>query len=299
MECNVPVACIVLNWNGWSNTLQCLEALKGSTYRHLTVTVVDNGSTDDSVARISAAFPEVTLLKSARNLGFAGGNNVGIRHALAHGADYVWLLNNDTIPAPEALSGLVTKALTDTKIGAVASICYYADSPSTIQVWAGGRLNLWMGYLRNATEPHKDNWFDYLYGASIMIQRAALKDVGLLDPGFFFYIEETEFCVRLRKKGWSIAAAPDSVILHKAGASVGTNTTLRDRYFTASGLRILRLHSSVPRLAMALFVTRRLLRRLLSLNFSGCRWVWAGVQDYCRASRSSTRTSDMRYSQGS
>ena len=299
MECNFRVACIVLNWNGWVNTLECLAALKACTYPHLTVVVVDNGSTDDSVARIAAAFPEVTLLKSDKNLGFAGGSNIGIRHALAHGADYVWLLNNDTIPSPETLSGLVAKALTGTKIGAVASICYYADSPSTVQVWAGARVNLWLGYSRNATEPQKDNWFDALYGASIMIQRAALEDVGLLDPGFFFYCEETEFCLRLRKKGWSIAAAPDSIILHKAGASLGSDSNLSDRYFTASGLRILRLHSSVPRLAMTLFLTLRLSRRLLRLNFSGCRCVLAGVQDYWRASRSSTRTSDIRYSQGS
>jgi len=260
---------------------------------------VDNGSTDDSVSRISAAFPDITLLKTDRNLGFAGGNNVGIRDALAHGADYVWLLNNDTKPAPDALSALVAKANTDRQIGAVASICYYAHLPTVVQVWGGTRVNLWCLYLRNATQPQKDDWFDALYGASMLIRRGALEHIGLLDPGFFFYCEETEFCLRLRKKGWRIAAAPDSMVLHRAGASTGTNALLRERYFTASGLRILRLHSPAPSLAMASFLALRMARRLLTFNFSRCRGVCAGVQDYWRAPHSSTQASDIRYSQGS
>jgi GT2 family glycosyltransferase len=147
-------SCIVLNWNGWQATIECLDALKECTYPELTIIVVDNGSTDDSVGRIKAAHSDVLLLNSVKNLGFAGGNNIGIRHALAHGADYVWLLNNDTKAAPDALSALVAKALTDKRIGAVASICYFADKPTVVQAWAGFRVNLWIGYGRLTTEPH-------------------------------------------------------------------------------------------------------------------------------------------------
>jgi GT2 family glycosyltransferase len=291
------VTCIVLNWNGWQDTIECLKALKKCTYPSLRLIVVDNGSTDDSVSQIRAAFPGVLLLENGRNLGFAAGNNVGIRHALSK-SDYVWLLNNDTKPAPGALSALVAKANTDEQVGAVGSICYYAASPSTVQVWGGARVNLWSLYSRNATKPQKDEWFDALYGASMLIRSAALEDVGLLDPGFFFYCEETEFCLRLRKKGWRIAAAPDSIVLHKAGASSRTSA-LRDRYFTASGLRILRLHSPAPNLAMASFLALRIAHRLLTFNFSRCRSVWAGVQEYRRASRSSRQPSNIRYSRGS
>ena len=147
------VTCIVVNWNGWRDTIECLNALKECTYPDLSLIVVDNGST-------------------------------GIRRGLAE-ADYVWLLNNDTKPAPDALSALVAKANTDEQIGAVASICYYAHSPSNVQVWGGARVNLWLGYCRNATEPQKDEWFDALYGASMLIRRAPLHDVGLLDQSFF------------------------------------------------------------------------------------------------------------------
>jgi GT2 family glycosyltransferase len=291
--------CIVLNWNGASDTVECLRSLRECTYTERSILVVDNGSTDDSVSRISNLFPDVGLLKNDRNLGFAGGNNVGIQYALDQRADFVWLLNNDTKPAPDALSALVEKAIADKRLGAVASVCYYADSPNTVQVWGGARVNLWTGRSRNATEPQMDEWFDALYGASILIRRSALEDVGMLDSSFFFYCEETEFCLRLRKRGWRISVAPRSTVLHKSGASAGKNAAMRDRHFTASTLRLLRLHSPAPALATGLFLALRLLRRLLSLNVPGCRAVWAGVQDYRRASRLPTCASDLRCSQGS
>ncbi|HTF65109.1 MAG TPA: glycosyltransferase family 2 protein, partial [Edaphobacter sp.] len=133
---------------------------------------------------------------------------------------------------------------------------------------------------RNSTEPHSDDWFHSLYGASMLISRPALEDAGLLDEGFFHYWEETEFCLRLRKKGWRLAAAPDSRVLHKVGASTGGNSLVLDRYFTASGLRILRLHSVMPRLAMSVFISVRFVRRIVRFQFSRCRSVWEGVQDY-------------------
>ena len=269
-----------MNWNCWQATAECLDALKQCAYTRLSVIVVDNGSNNDSVIRIRALHPEVTLLETGRNLGFAGGNNAGIRHALAEGADFVWLLNNDTKPAPEALSALVAKAMTDSRIAAVASVCYYADHSSRVEAWAGARVNLWIGYGRNTTTPHPDNWFHSLNGTSMLVRAAALQEAGLLDEGFFLYWEDTEFCLRLRKNGWRIAAAPDSRILHKVHASTGGNKVLLDRYQTTSGLRLLRLHSPAPALASVLFLTIRFLRRLLRLQFTRCRSVWMGIQDY-------------------
>src|SRR5947199_350495 len=113
------VACVVLNWNRWADTIECVNALKECIYPQLSLIIVDNGSTDDSLARIRSAHPKVLLLESGKNLGFAGGNNIGIRYALAHGADYVWLLNNDTTPAPDAVAALVAKALADQRFGSV------------------------------------------------------------------------------------------------------------------------------------------------------------------------------------
>jgi GT2 family glycosyltransferase len=280
LDSNPKVACVVLNWNRWADTIECVNALKECTYPKLSVIIVDNGSSDDSLARIRSAHPDVLLLESSENLGFAGGNNIGIRYALAHGADYVWLLNNDTQPAPDAAAALVAKALTDKRLGAVASICYYADAPSVVQAWGGSRVNLWIGYGRLGTEPHDDNWLHSLNGTSMLIARTALQDVGLLDEGFFLYWEDTEFCLRLRKKGWRIGAAPGSHVLHKVSASTGGNKLLLDRYQTASGLRLLRLHSPAPVLSSFAFLAIRFARRILRLQFNRCSSVVAGIQDF-------------------
>lgn len=274
------VTCIILNWNGWRDTIECLDALKRCTYAQLSIIVVDNGSTDDSVARIRAAHPEIVILESRSNIGFAGGNNIGIRHALAHGAEYVWLLNNDTKPDPDALSALIAKAASDKRIGAVASICYYADEPSKVEAWGGAHVNLWIGYGRNSRQPREDNWFHALNGTSLLIASRALADAGLLDEVFFLYWEDTEFCLRLRKKGWRIAAAAGSHILHKVNASTGGNRVVLDRHQTASGLRLLRLHAPFPRLAMSLFLAIRLARRIVRFQFERCRSVVEGLREY-------------------
>lgn len=277
---SAQVWCVILNWNGADNTVECLTALKRCTYPDLTVLLVDNGSIDDSVERIKVAHPDILVLEGKTNLGFAGGNNIGIRYAIAHHADYIWLLNNDTQPAPDALSALVAKADSDRRIGAVGSICYYAHDPSKVQGWAGARINLWMGYGRLSTVPHRDDWFHTLNGASMLISRAALEDVGLLDEAFFMYWEDTEFCVRLRKKGWRIAAAPDSHVLHKVHASTPRNKRRLDQMETASVLRILKLHSPAPALASLVFLGIRFTRRLLRLEFARCRSVFQGIVEY-------------------
>ena len=279
------VSCIILNWNGWAHTVGCLTALRECTYQRMTLVVVDNGSTDNSVAQIRAAFPDVLVLKSGTNLGFAGGNNLGIRNALTHGADYVWLLNNDTKPDPHALSALVAKALTDTTIGAVASICYYADSPSTVQAWAGARVNLWTGSACLSIKPRPDEWFHALNGTSLLISRAAIENIGLLDERFFLYWEDTEFCLRLRQHGWRLAAAADSRVLHKVAASTGRSRVILDRYAVCSGLRLLTLYSPVPRLATLCFLTRKFARRLVLAELGRCKSVSAGAHDYYHSVR--------------
>lgn len=274
------VWCIILNWNGWQDTLECLRALDQCQYPRLTRVVVDNGSTNDSASRIRSVYPEIVLLVSQSNLGFAGGNNIGIRYALTHGADYVWLLNNDTVPDPYALSALMTKARSDKKIAAVASICYYAEVPSRVEAWGGAHVNLWIGRGRNSKRPRPDDWFHSLNGTSMLVAREAIEDAGMLDEVFFLYWEDTEFCLRLRERGWRITAAADSRIIHKVHGSSAGNQMILDRHQTSSGLRLLRLHSPCPKLAMFLFLALRFGKRLASLQFERCRWVWAGLGDY-------------------
>src|SRR5689334_13312211 len=130
------VSVVLLNWNGWKDTIPCVESLRQLGYANVQIVVVDNASTDESEERIRAACPDVTLLQSGANRGFAGGNNVGIRYALEHSADYVWLLNNDTLVRPNTLSALVARAESDPRIGFVGSKILYASRPDL--VWYAG-----------------------------------------------------------------------------------------------------------------------------------------------------------------
>lgn len=280
MELHPKVTCILVNWNGWHDTIACLKALEESTYPDTEVLVVDNGSTDGSVTRIRQSFPNILLIENDANLGFAGGNNLGIRYAIEHRSDFIWLLNNDTKPSPDALSALVKKAVSDPQIGAVGSVLYYMSDPSKVQVWGGARVNLWFGYGRNTTKPHEDAWFDALYGASMLVRVNAILEVGMLDEGFFHYVEETELCVRLRKKQWKLAAAPNSRVLHRVSASTKGNSNILTRYFTTSMLRLIRLHAPLPPISMFFFLVIRLGKRFMRLQWKQCRDVLSGVKDY-------------------
>lgn len=136
---DLGVCCVVVNWNGWRDTLDCLASLQEQEYGNLQVVVVDNGSTDDSVERIRSAFPEARLIETGKNLGFSSGCNVGLRAALAGSAEFVWLLNNDTICPPDTLRKLVRRAMASPEAGLVGTVLFYAHDPARVQAW--GRKN--------------------------------------------------------------------------------------------------------------------------------------------------------------
>lgn len=133
---------VVLNWNGWQDTIACLASLQRQDYPHFNLLVVDNGSTDGSVGQIKQAMPAVELLQTGANLGFGGGCNAGIQLAMARGADYVWLINSDATVDPGALSALVRMADQNPMLGAVGSVLYEANQHDQIQLWGGGTVNL-------------------------------------------------------------------------------------------------------------------------------------------------------------
>jgi GT2 family glycosyltransferase len=282
------VGCVLVNWNGWRDTVACLDALRDSDYLELLIVVVDNGSTDDSVERIRAAHPGIHLLQTGRNLGFSGGNNEGIRAVMRHNAKYVWLLNNDTQPAPQALRELVETAESDSRLGAVGSVLHYMSEPQRIQVWGGGWINLWTGYVSHATARPRSERLDFLTAASMLVSRKALEDVGLMDDRFFLYWEDAELCFRLRRKGWRLAVAPSSTLLHRVNASAGKDTASTERYFTYSAIRFLSQYAHIPALASSWFLGRRLLHRALSGRTESIANVWQGVKDYRNRDRWAT-----------
>jgi GT2 family glycosyltransferase len=214
------VSTIILNTNRRADTLACLDSLQHSLYPENKIIVLDNHSTDGSVEAIGAKFPKFQIISLEENLGYAGNNNVGIKAAIDQGADWVFILNEDTILEPNCISRLIEVGQSDPKIGVLGPMVYHYDEPDVIQS-AGGILGPYWESIHLAknekdigqfVEPHPVEWIS---GCAIMVKRDAIEMVGSLDERFFYYWEETEWCLRIGKAGWRLIHVPDAKIWHK------------------------------------------------------------------------------------
>lgn len=249
------VAVIVLNWNNPDDTLACLRSVMALDYPadRRQVIVVDNGSADDSVARIQSAYPDVPLIETGANLGYAGGNNVGIRHALAQGTDFVCILNNDVTVAPDFLGPLVAASLSVSPPAITTPMICEADHPDTI--WALGAdldgrtaspIRLHAGESRSAWAGAAPFPVDFAPGTAMLVPRAVYEAVGLMDEAFFLYFEETDWCLQAHRYGYSVLAVPASVVWHKVSAALGTSSPVIDYYMLRNHLRLIGRHWSGP-----------------------------------------------------
>jgi hypothetical protein len=264
---------VILNWNGWRDTIECLESVFRLRDPDFRVVVCDNASSDESVQKIrqwangdvrahsqnpqlshlclppcpkpvlhkelsrkeaercspGKVEAQLILIRNGANLGFAGGTNVGLRFAMQDNAcQYFWVLNNDTVVDPGALATLVRQAEKQPKLGLCGSlILSYAD-PKRLQVQGGRRFSKWTGRAqippRLTVEESRSRKpkFDYIEGASMLATRSFLEEVGLLEERYFLYYEEVDWAVRARGK-FAMGYAPDSIVYHKEGASIGSN----------------------------------------------------------------------------
>jgi GT2 family glycosyltransferase len=214
------IVTIVLNTNRRQDTLECLASLERGACPNCAVIVLDNASTDGSVEAIRSEFPAVQIIPLAENRGYAGNNNVGIKTALAQGADWVFVLNEDTVLAPDCLSGLVEAGEGNPRVGIVGPMVYHHNEPGVIQS-AGGRLsNKWVATHIGQNEVDQGQYStpcraDWISGCGILVRRAVIEQVGMLDERFYYYWEETEWCIRARKAGWAILHVPYAKLWHK------------------------------------------------------------------------------------
>jgi hypothetical protein len=278
---------ILINWNGWADTVECLESLFRSVGVHFRVIVCDNESADRSVERIGlwadglldllapaagplrSLFhppmakpvrwveysraeaerggdfdldPPLVLIRTGGNLGFAGGNNVGLRYVLARGDfDYVWLLNNDTVVDPGALAALVGRMAEKPSAGMCGSTLLHYETPQRVQARGGGWYCKWIGLpwhlgrLQRVSDPPRrervERWMNYVVGASMLVSHEFLATVGLMSEDYFLYFEETDWALRSRGR-FALAYAPDSRVYHKIGRSIGTSSDPRRKSVT-------------------------------------------------------------------
>lgn len=264
----MKVTAVVLNWRRPDDTIACVRSIR-ETSPETEVIVVDNASGDGSAERLSGELPDMLLIANEANLGYAGGNNVGIRSALERGADGIFVVNNDTIVLPGCIEGL-TALIEDWRraghAGVFAPLSLRADDPETIDffkatvdLWNVALLTPWRG---QRTMPEHETDTDYATGSALMIDRLVFDDVQPFDERFFLVWEDVDFCLRARRAahGRRAVADPSARVLHRGGPSFGPDghrSPLYQYFFVRNSFLIVSEH--VPRWRRAR--TRRMLER--------------------------------------
>jgi GT2 family glycosyltransferase len=219
---------VVLSWNGREDTLRCLDSLTRVRYPALGIVCVDNGSTDGSQRAVRERFPRVVLIEAGANLGYSGGNNLGLRHALEHGARWVALVNNDATVAPDVIDGFERAARDRPLAGILAGKVYFAEQPQMIW-FAGQRVSELLGYSGRPRGYGRADGPRYsriqptgrAVGALMAISREAIEAVGLLDEDLFVYVEDVDWALRIRRAGFEVVLAPHARAWHRVSSSTG------------------------------------------------------------------------------
>ncbi len=228
-----PKVCIlVLNWNRAEDTIECIESLKKVTYSNADIVVIDNGSSDDSVPRIKTIYKDVKILELESNQFYGGGNNTGLQWAHDHGYDYVAFLNNDTTVEPDFLEPLLAGFESSPRVGMVAPLMCYYDTPDLIW-YGGGNVNLWTGIVEHRhIRKHIDTLdkipqkTDYVTGCCLMMPTKLAMELGGFDLSFKMYGEDVDLSLRTRDADYELLFIPESKIFHKVSASIGGEFSL-------------------------------------------------------------------------
>lgn len=262
---NVKLAVILVNYNGLKDTIECIESIEKSTVQSQII-LVDNASSENEARKISQRFPEVKTIRSELNGGFSAGNNLGIRWALEQEYEYIALLNNDTVIAPNMFE-LLCQYASDTSVSAPKMLYY---SKPEIIWYGGGKINRKTGnaehYYMNQKDPGDKTVrkCDFATGCCIMIPASVFRKVGLLDERFFMYCEDSEFCLRLKENGIGINYVPTAKLWHKVSQSTGGDETAFSIYYmTRNRILYIKDHKKefVPT-ALAYTVITRLIRMI-------------------------------------
>jgi GT2 family glycosyltransferase len=285
------VAVVLVNWNGWRDTLECIDTILAQDHRNFHIFIVDNESADDSLEQIRAwcdspssdpAWREqsgvrhwsqggvtripyrmverpdtllppagsdcrITMIRSGANLGFAGGCNVAVRAAGIAAFEFFWFLNNDTVIAANALGELLRRACIEPKPGITGSTIRYYDAPHLVQAMGGAHMDVERATARHigadasvseipANPAEVERNMDYVMGASMLVSRDFIREIGLMQEDYFLFFEEIDWAIRGRGK-FTLAYAPRSHVLHKWAASSHRAVGFATRFFYRNRIR--------------------------------------------------------------
>lgn len=283
----MKVIAVVLSFNSKKYIKECLDSLRDNE-----IVVVDAGSTDGSAEYIKKDFVGLKLITSDKNLGYAGGNNLGLKYALENNADYIWIVNPDIKVAPNALGEMVKVIESDEKIAVVASKVYFAKGYEFHKeryqkadlgkvIWYAGADNDWDNVFAkhfginevDKGQFDKEIEIGYASGSSMLVKSEVLRKVGLIDEKYFLYYEENDLCQRIKKIGYKLIYAPKSVVWHKVGMAAGIGSPLTDYYTTRNRL-LFGFRWAPLKTKLALF------RESLKMLIVGRFWQKRGVLDF-------------------
>lgn len=273
---NPSVYIIILNWNGFNDTKELLDSLRNINQKNVKILVVDNNSSGNDVKQLETNYKDfIQILKCDSNLGFAGGNNVGIKSSLDQNADFILLLNNDTVVEKGFLEPLINKFNAEDQAGIVAPQINYFSQPK--RIWsAGGKISKVRGSgfaISNKLDneiPQTDRYVDFVSGCCMLIKAQVFKRVGLFDEKFFLYVEDTDLCFRVKKAGYRIFVTPQSKIFHKVNSSTKNDFSVLPLYYTTRN----RLYFSKKNFPFYYYLT--LLFISLTMLFKGILWFITG-----------------------
>ena len=287
MKVHPRVSIITINYNQLQVTCELLDSLRKLTYPDVEVIVVDNFSVDDPTSIIRSQYPEVKFIRSGRNLGFAGGNNLGI---IASTGKYLLFLNNDTEAHPGFLEPLVNLFETTPQAGIASSKILYHNSGETIQYAGSTCINPYTGRNKRVGFMEKDRGqhdllkeTDLAHGAAMMVPRHVVEKVGMMPEFFFLYYEEIDWCESIKRAGYKIFFVPASKVYHKESMSIGKKSTVKTYYMTRNRLLFMRRNTSgTKKLAWIFFfllfsLPKNALTYLMKREIDHSKAFWKGL----------------------
>lgn len=293
------VSVILVNYNGFQDTIECVESINNSNNREFRVIVVDNFSTDNSVVILREQQKRLgfILIEAKENNGFSAGNNLGIRKALELGTDYIWLLNNDTIIDSSAIDNLLTGFDQCSSCGVTIGKILYEKQRDMIW-YAGGSLNKktarvqhWHYRESNTKNAGKTQDVTFATGCCIFMKADIINCVGFMDEDYFLYEEDADYSARIIDKGYRIKYIPQAVIYHKVGASTGEASPLSQYYSVRNKYRF--IHKCIPRayrIIAYVYTSLQLLHRIMKKQMNA-QIVHKGLQAFFRKEKGKTLVS--------
>ena len=298
------VSIIIVNWNGKTDTLECLESLKNNDYPNYEVVIIDNGSKE----KFQVSDPKIKVIYNKENLGFSGGNNVGIKYALKNKANYILLLNNDTIVSNDFLSKMVKVAKRDDKIGMVGPKIYFHNEKTRLRpategttarqekIWfAGGKIN-WLynkGTMIGYNEVDNGQYdkpeiqkTDYITGCCVLVKKEVIKKIGLIPEEYFLYYEDTDWSLKAQKQGYKCVFTPKATIWHKGSKSSIAESPSYIYYHIRNGLILAKKYAPwYIKPFIYIDINWRTKKQILKYIFLPKKRIWAkyillGIKDF-------------------